>query len=128
MGRPWKSRYPEWIPEGTEPEFTVWRADKNQDNWTALSPTVIPELNPEPGKTVSFVDEHAASNRIRYRYKVVLNLFKNVNTFESDVVESGLLSGTTIQSLNCSKGSHEKGVVMQWTVKQSGTDNTNFDI
>ena len=116
------------IPEGTEPEFTVWRADKNQDNWTALSPTVIPELNPEPGKTVSFVDEHAASNRIRYRYKVVLNLFKNVNTFESDVVESGLLSGTTIQSLNCSKGSHEKGVVMQWTVKQSGTDNTNFDI
>ena len=116
------------IPEGTEPVFTVWRADKNQDNWTALSPTVIPKLNPERGDSVSFVDQTAASNRVRYRYKVVLNLLNNVNTFESDAVESGLLSGTAIQSLNCSKGSHDKGVVLQWTVKQSGSDNTNYDI
>ena len=89
------------IPEGTEPVFTVWRADKDQDNWTALSPTVTPELNPAPGQTASFVDNSAASNRVRYRYKVVLDLLKKVNTFESDAVESGLLSGTTMQSLNC---------------------------
>ena len=117
------------IPNGTEPEFTVYRADKNQDNWTALSPAVIPEdLNPTQSKTISFTDQSAASNRVRYRYKVVLNLFKKKNQFESDAVESGLLSGTTIQSLSCSKGSHEKGVVLQWNVKQSGADNTNFDI
>lgn len=116
------------IPEGTEPVFTVWRADKDQDNWTALSPTVTPDLNPAPGQTASFVDNSAASNRVRYRYKVVLDLLKKANTFESDAVESGLLSGTTIQSLNCSKGSHDKGVVLQWNVKQSGSDKTNFDI
>ena len=117
------------IPEGSEPEFTVYRADKGMDNWTALSPAVIPEdLNPTQSKTISFTDQSAASNRVRYRYKVVLNLFKKKNQFESDAVESGLLSGTTIQSLSCSKGSHEKGVVLQWNVKQSGADNTNFDI
>ena len=116
------------IPEGTDPVFTVWRADKNNENWTALSPTITPELNPSPGQTVSFVDQTAASNRVRYRYKVVLDLLKKVNTFESDAVESGLLSGTTMQSLNCSKGNHDKGVVLQWNVKQSGSDNTNYDI
>ena len=117
------------IPQGSEPEFTVYRADKGIDNWTALTPNIIPEdLNPTQSKTISFTDQSAASNRVRYRYKVVLNLFKKKNQFESDAVESGLLSGTTIQSLSCSKGSHEKGVVLQWNVKQSGADNTNFDI
>lgn len=115
------------IPKDCNPKGSIQRCDAGNNNWKEIGTfEAKPELN--PGEVVNYVDETATSNLDRYRYRVVISLNSGANEFESEPTECGLISGTTIESLDCSKGTHQKGVVLQWKADQSGTANTNFVI
>ena len=115
------------IPKDCNPKGSIQRCDAGNNNWKEIGTfEAKPELN--LGEVVNYVDETATSNLDRYRYRVVISLNSGANEFESEPTECGLISGTTIESLDCSKGTHQKGVVLQWKADQSGTANTNFVI
>ena len=115
------------IPKDCNPKGSIQRCDAGNNNWKEIGTfEAKPEL--DPGEVVNYVDETATSNLDRYRYKVVISLNSGVNKFESDPTECGLISGTTVEGFTCSKGTHQKGVVLQWKADQSGTANTNFVI
>ena len=115
------------IPKDSNAQGSVLRADAGKNNWKEIGTfDVKPEL--EPAEKIAYVDETAASNLDRYRYKAKISLNSGANEFEGEPTECGLISGTTVESLDCSKGTHQKAVVLQWKCKQSGTANTNFVI
>ena len=115
------------IPRDCNAKGSVLRADAGKNNWKEIGTfDVKPELS--PGEKVTYMDETAASNLDRYRYKVKISLNSGANEFEGDPTECGLISGTTVDALDCSKGTHQKAVVLQWKASQSGTANTNFVI
>ena len=115
------------IPKDCNPKGSIQRCDAGNNNWKEIGTF---EAKPElaPGEVVNYVDETATSNLDRYRYRVVISLNSGANEFESEPTECGLISGTTIEGFTCSKGTHQKGVVLQWKADQSGTANTNFVI
>lgn len=115
------------IPKDCNPKGSIQRCDAGNNNWKEIGTfEAKPELN--PGEVVNYVDETATSNLDRYRYRVVISLNSGENVYESDATECGLISGTTVEGFTCSKGTHQKGVVLQWKADQSGTANTNFVI
>ena len=115
------------IPKDCNPKGSIQRCDAGNNNWKEIGTfEAKPEL--DPGEVVNYVDETATSNLDRYRYKVVISLNSGENVYESDATECGLISGTTVEGFTCSKGTHQKGVVLQWKADQSGTANTNFVI
>ena len=115
------------IPKDCNPKGSIQRCDAGNNNWKEIGTfEAKPEL--DPGEVVNYVDETATSNLDRYRYKVVISLNSGENVYESDATECGLISGTTVEGFTCSKGTHQKAVVLQWKASQSGTANTNFVI
>ena len=115
------------IPKDCSPKGAVLRADIDSKIWTEIGTfEVKPEL--QHGEKITYVDHTVASNLKRYRYKVRITLNSGANEFESEPTECGLISGTTIESLLCSKGTHQKAVLLQWKAAQAGADNTNFVI
>ena len=115
------------IPKGCNPKGYVLRTDAGNNNWKEIGTfDVKPEL--DPYEVITYVDETAASNLDRYRYKAKISLNSGMNVYEGEPTECGLISGTTVESLTCSKGTHQKAVVLQWKAAQSGTANTNYVI
>lgn len=110
-------------------DFKVWRASKGSSEWTQLANgTVSATANPEADFFATFTDNDVSNQKARYDYKITLSINDGKNTFESDVITGGLLSGTSITQFDATKGTHEGTVNVQWKAKQRGTDNTNFDL
>ena len=107
--------------------FKVWRREKGTAEWSNYG-NVTADANPAPGTVMAFVDNDLPSNRVSYEYKIVLALNDGKNTFESDVITAGLLSGTTVSSIEATKGTHENTVRVKWKARQVGTETTTYEL
>ncbi len=107
--------------------FQLLRRQTGTDSWAELG-KVQAESNPPSGTVLSYIDETIASNRVRYDYKVQLEINDGENVFESDVITAGVIAGSTVTSLDATKGQHADLVRVTWKVKQVGTANTNFEL
>ena len=76
----------------------------------------------------SFVDDKPASNCSVYGYFVQLDLCDNKVHLYSDTVQAHVLNGTTVTSLDVTKGTAGNTVVVKWKANQVGTVATLFDI
>ena len=107
--------------------FQLLRRITGTDSWEDLG-KVQGESNPPSGTVLSYTDETISNNRVRYDYKVQLEINDGENVFESDVITGGVIAGSTITSLDATKGQHTDLVRVTWKVKQVGTSNTNFEL
>ena len=107
--------------------FEVWRALYGTSEWTKIG-SVTAKANPDAGTVAKFTDANLENNIVRYDYKVTLSINSGENKFESDAITAGLISGTSVQSISATKGTHESTVRVQWKARQVGTGNTNYDL
>ena len=107
--------------------FEVWRALYGTSEWTKIG-SVTAKANPDAGSVAKFTDANLENNIVRYDYKVTLSINNGENKFESDAITAGLISGTSVQSISATKGTHESTVRVQWKARQVGTGNTNYDL
>lgn len=107
--------------------FQLLRRVTGTDSWAELG-KVQAESNPPSGTVLSYTDETIASNRVRYEYKVQLEINDGENVFESDVITAGVIAGSKVTSLDATKGQHADLVRVTWKVKQVGTSNTHFEL
>ena len=105
--------------------FQVLRRTSANAEWEAYG-TATAAANPGAGDVCSFTDTNLPNNRVRYDYKVALELNGGTNRFESDAVTAGFLSGTLVNGIEATKGSHEKTVRVTWRAKQVGTANSSY--
>ena len=106
-------------------KFAIMRRESGTIQWFDYGSVTAP-ANPEEGSAVSFSDTQLPNNLQTYDYKVTLSINDGTNTFESDVLTAGLLSGSTVRGMDVTKGMHENTVRVSWDVKQVGTANTHF--
>lgn len=107
--------------------FQIMSREKGKSEWINYG-TVTGPANPTSDDVISFTDNTLPNARSTYQYKIVLSINNGTNTFESDVLTAGLLSGTIIRTVSATKGTHENVVRVSWTVKHVGTDNTNYEV
>ncbi len=107
--------------------FQVMRREKGKSEWINYGSVTGPS-NPTASDVISFTDNTVPNIRSTYQYKVILAINNGTNTFESDVLTAGLLSGTIVRTVSATKGTHENVVRVSWTVKHVGTDNTNYEV
>lgn len=107
--------------------FEVKRRLKGSSEWANYGNATLPSA-PTAGSVASFTDTDLPSVSETFEYKIVLNINDGKNTFESDVITAGLLSGSVVLSVDATKGTHEDVVRVLWKVKQVGTANSNFEV
>ncbi|MBR5688533.1 MAG: hypothetical protein IKX36_11360 [Prevotella sp.] len=108
-------------------KFQIWKRQKGTSDWNDYGNVTVPS-NPSAGYIASFIDDKLPSVRETFEYKVVLAINDGENTFESDVITAGLLTGSAVLSVDATKGTHENVVRVSWQVKQIGTENSNFEV
>ncbi|MBR2202904.1 MAG: hypothetical protein IJ914_01715, partial [Prevotella sp.] len=106
--------------------FSVLRANTGKNNWAEIG-TVGATSNPSPDFFATFTDEAVENIDTRHEYKVKLTL-QDGNEWESDIINAGLLAGTSIDTLIASQGNYEHSVMLRWTAKQSGTEDTRYRV
>ena len=107
--------------------FEVWKRQKGSTEWTNYGNVSAPS-NPPADYKASFKDTKIPSVRESFEYKVILAINDGANTYESDVITAGLLSGSAVLNVDATKGTHENVVRVSWKVKQVGTANSNFEV
>lgn len=83
---------------------------------------------PRNAGKASFTDEKPETNCSVYGYFLQLDLADNKVHIYSDTVQAHVLEGTTVTSLNVSKGTGGNSVNVKWKANQVGTRATLFDI
>ena len=78
--------------------------------------------------SASFVDDKPQSQCDIYGYYVQLDLIDNKIHLYSDTVFAHVIDGTTVTSLEASKGISGNSVKIDWTANQVGTAKTTFAI
>ena len=107
--------------------FEVMRRLKGTSEWAKYGNASLPSA-PTAGSVASFTDSDLPSVTETFEYKIVLAINDGRNTFESDVITAGLLSGSSVVKVEATKGTHENVVRILWKVKQVGTNNSNFEV
>lgn len=107
--------------------FNILRRQSGETQWKDFG-TVTAPSEPSASDVASFSDADLPNSHVRYEYKVRLAINDNANIFESAVLKAGLLSGTTVTSLDATKGTHENTVRVTWRSKQVGTTATSYEL
>lgn len=108
-------------------KFEVLRRLKGETTWVNYGNVSAPS-NPSADYKAEFIDNKLPSIRETFEYKIRLVINNEKNTFESDIVTAGLLTGSAVTAVSATKGTHETVVRVSWKVKQVGTDNSNFEV
>ena len=108
-------------------KFEVLRRLKGENSWTNYGNVTAPS-NPAADYKAEFFDSKLPSNRETFEYKIRLTINNEKNTFESDIVTAGLLTGSAVTEVSATKGTHENVVRVSWKAKQVGSDNSNFEV
>ena len=104
--------------------LTLWRAFVNdQDNWTKVTDITINSSDVTNG---SHTEETRSlqSNR-GYIYKLTISVLEQNYEVLSNAVTVG---GSKIKSFKASRGTYSNVVKLQWTVKQVGSEDTEFTL
>ena len=83
---------------------------------------------PRTAGKASFTDEKPESSCAVYGYFMQLDLADNHIHVYSDTVYGQVLDGTTITSMNATKGTSGQNVEVKWRAKQVGTQATTYAI
>ena len=113
------------IPK-TENDIT-FRVHRIEPNGTITRNYLMVDVPRTAGKA-SFVDEKPESNCSVYGYFLQLDLSDNKVHLYSDTIQAHVLDGTTVTSLNVTKGTAGNTVIVKWKARQVGTKATQFDI
>ena len=106
--------------------FTMMRRTSPEEGWTVYSKDISGPSNPKDGEVGSFVDQDLPNNKVRYDYRVVLELNEGKDNFSSDLCTAGLIEGTTVKGIEASKGTHAGTVRVTWNSKQVGTGSNTY--
>ena len=107
---------------GTKTYSLIIQRSNDGTQWTDLHTISISSSNTNDG---SYTDRQGLIANRTYYYRL------KVNVLEADIystVVSTKLGGSKILSFTASRGSYSSMVKLQWTVKQVGTNTTNFII
>lgn len=107
--------------------FQVLKREMGSAQWNEFT-TVNAPSNPSSSDVVAVTDSDLPDSQTAFEYKVRLSINNDENVFESSVLKAGLLSGTTVTSLDATKGTHETTVRVSWHAKQVGTNSTNYEL
>lgn len=77
--------------------------------------------------TASYIDETPANVCEFYDYRVVATTL-DTEFNSNELLNCNLPAGTKILSIDATKGTEEKVVIVNWTVEQKGTNDTYFNI
>ena len=119
-------RYTRVPVKGQTVTFKVKRRTSEEEGWKDYASDISAPSNPKDGEVGAFIDEDLPNNKVRYDYKVVLELNGGGDTFESDVCKAGLIEGTTVQGITASKGTSADMVRVTWNAKQVGTGKNTY--
>ena len=106
--------------------FTMMRRTSAEEGWKVYSKDISGPSNPKDGEVGSFVDKDLPNNKVRYDYRVVLELNEGKDNFSSDLCTAGLIEGTTVKGIEASKGTHAGTVRVTWNSKQVGTGSNTY--
>ena len=106
--------------------FTMMRRTSPEEGWKVYSKDISGPSNPKDGEVGSFVDQDLPNNKVRYDYRVVLELNEGKDNFSSDLCTAGLIEGTTVKGIEASKGTHAGTVRVTWNSKQVGTGSNTY--
>ena len=119
-------RYTRVPVKGQNVNFKIMRRTSEESGWTVHASDISAPSNPKDDEVGSYVDDDLPNNKVRYDYKVVLELNDGADPFESDVCKAGLIEGTTVQGITASKGTHADLVRVTWNAKQVGTGKNTY--
>ena len=106
--------------------FTMMRRTSAEEGWKVYSKDISGPSNLKDGEVGSFVDKDLPNNKVRYDYRVVLELNDGKDNFSSDLCTAGLIEGTTVKGIEASKGTHAGTVRVTWNSKQVGTGSNTY--
>lgn len=104
--------------------FRVERQNESDGSWSSITDSERSVITSQTKD--SYIDRTPNSTCEFYNYRVVANTLGT--EFTSNELMCNLPAGTRITSIDATKGTEEKNVIVTWTVDQKGTSDTYFRI
>lgn len=117
----WK--HPPLVDAGGSHPYTFYiLRSEDRKNWTQIKTLTVTTSDEA---TTSYLDEDNLNANHVYYYKLKVNVFGQDKYSNEASIKLG---GTKIIDFSASRGNFSTMVKLQWTVKQVGVSNTNYDI